>query len=124
MSGFPSFGSPFGGFGFAGILFTLVPLLIIGVIIVMIISSVARWSRNNASPRLNRPARIVGKRPHTWGGAGDSAAHTSYYVTFEFEDRERLELPVSSQEYGMMAEGDYGILTHQGTRFIDFQRER
>jgi hypothetical protein len=123
MSGFSSFGSPFDGFGFAGIMFTIVPLFIMGVFLYIIISSITRWSSNNASPRLNRPARIVGKRPHTWGGSGRSSAHTSYYVTFEFEDRERLELPVRAQEYGMMAEGDYGILTHQGTRFIDFQRE-
>ena len=122
MPGFPSFGG-FGGFG-ANLMFTLVPLIIFGVIAYMVISGITRWSKNNASPQRNRPAKIVGKRPHTWGGTGDSSAHTSYYITFEFEDRERLELPVRSQEYGMMAEGDYGILTHQGTRFIDFQRER
>src|SRR5690554_7891755 len=109
MSGsYSSFGSPF-WFNF---MFTLVPLLIIGVIIIMIISSISKWSRNNASPRLNRPARVIGKRPHTWGGSGRSSAHTSYYITFEFEDGERLELPVSAQAYGMMAEGDIGILTH------------
>lgn len=121
--GFSSFGSPFEGFSLFSIMFTLVPLFVIGVFLYIIISGIARWSRNNASPRLNRPARIVSKRPHTWGGSGNSSAHTSYYVTFEFEDGERLELPVRDQEYGMMAEGDYGILTHQGTRFIDFQRE-
>ena len=121
MSGsYSSFGSPF-GFEF---MFTLVPVLILGVIIIMIISSVTRWSKNNASPRLNRPARIIGKRPHTWGGSGRTGAHTSYYATFEFEDGERLELPVGAQAYGMIAEGDYGILSYQGTRYIDFQRER
>ena len=128
MSGsFPSFGSPF-GFGLFGILFTIVPILVIGIIVVMIISSIVRWSKNNASPRQNRPAKIVGKRPHTWGGnhTGNmhAGAHTSYYVTFEFEDGERLELPVGAQAYGTIAEGDYGILTHQGSRYIDFQRER
>ncbi len=117
------------GVGFPGsFMFTLVPMLIVGVIVFMIGSSLVRWTSNNASPRQDRPATIVSKRPHTWGsgtghGAALSTAHTSYYVTFEFHDRSRLELPVAPRSYGLLAEGDVGMLTHQGTRFIDFVRE-
>lgn len=47
---------------------------------------------------------------------------TSYYVTFEVESGDRMELHVSGSEYGMLAEGDYGQLTFQGTRYLDFVR--
>ena len=48
---------------------------------------------------------------------------TTYYVTFEFINKERLELRLSGREYGLLAEGDRGILSFQGSRFIDFKRK-
>jgi hypothetical protein len=51
------------------------------------------------------------------------SASTSYYVTFETEAGERLEFPASSEFIGVHVEGDAGILTHRGTRFINFERE-
>lgn len=48
---------------------------------------------------------------------------TWYYVTFQFDSGDRMELPVNAFQYGMMAEGDYGQLTFQGTRCIDFKRQ-
>ena len=33
-----------------------------------------------------------------------------------------MELSVKSSEYGMLAEGDSGRLTFQGTRFLGFER--
>ena len=47
---------------------------------------------------------------------------TSYYVTFQVESGDRMELSVKSSEYGMLAEGDSGRLTFQGTRFLGFER--
>jgi hypothetical protein len=35
-----------------------------------------------------------------------------------------LEFPISSSLFGMNVEGDAGMLTRRGTRFIDFERER
>ncbi|HPW53295.1 MAG TPA: DUF2500 family protein, partial [Erysipelotrichaceae bacterium] len=29
---------------------------------------------------------------------------------------------VSGDEYGLLAENDYGLLTYQGTRFVSFER--
>ena len=51
-----------------------------------------------------------------------SSSHTSYYVTFEFESKDRTEFRVNGKEYGMIAEGDYGKLKFQGTRFLEFNR--
>ena len=47
---------------------------------------------------------------------------TSYYDTFEVESGSRMELAVSGEEYGMLAEGDRGRLTFQGTRYKGFER--
>lgn len=47
---------------------------------------------------------------------------TSYYATFQVESGDRMELHVSGAEYGMLAEGDTGKLTFQGTRYLGFVR--
>ena len=46
-----------------------------------------------------------------------------YYVTFQVESGDRMEFEVSGTEYGMLAEGDSGELTFQGTRYLNFRRE-
>ena len=48
--------------------------------------------------------------------------YTSYYVTFQFDSGDRLEFSVEGTEYGMLAEGDRGKLTFQGTRYLGFER--
>jgi hypothetical protein len=103
---------------FFGIMFVLV----IGVFGYIIFNGLHTWVRNNQSEVLSRPCRVVTKRTKVWGGVGDSSANTSYYITFEFEDLSRLELPVRGDRYGLIAEGDVGVLTYQGTRFLDFER--
>ena len=112
------------------ILSFIVPIMFIvvfGIIIFSIIQGISTWHKNNNSPRLTVPAVIVAKRTdvshHQHANAGDmSGAHgfhttssTTYYVTFQ-------ELHVSGLEYGMLAEGDTGRLTFQGTRYLSFER--
>ena len=53
----------------------------------------------------------------------DTSTFTSYYVTFQVESGDRMEFEVSDMEYGMLAEGDSGELTFQGTRYLNFRRE-
>ena len=122
----------FGG-GFE-IMFTLIFITVFGLIIFTIIRGIGEWNKNNQSPRLTVEASIVAKRTHvsrhTHHNAGDiTGAHgthmpssTSYYVTFQVESGDRMELSVKSSEYGMLAEGDSGRLTFQGTRFLGFER--
>lgn len=113
------------GFFFAGfpIFFVLIFLLIFGLIIFTIIKSLTQWNKNNNSPKLSVPAQVVTKRSKTSGGAGDSSASTSYYVTFQFDSGDRLELRLSGSDYGMLAEDDLGVLTFQGTRYHSFERK-
>lgn len=48
------------------------------------------------------------------------AATVFYYVTFETRDCRRIELPVSSDTFQRLSEGDTGTLTYQGSQYIDF----
>lgn len=68
------------------------------------------------------PAEVVTKRSKTSGGSGNTSASTRYYTTFEVQSGDRIELPVSGREYGMLVEGDLGLLTFQGTRYKGFER--
>lgn len=96
-----------------------------GVIIAVIVKSLITWHKNNNSPRLIVDAEIVTKRisvSHNMHGNEAHVSHTWYYVTFQVESGDRMELSVSGQEYGMLAEGDRGRLTFQGTRYLGFER--
>ena len=117
----------FFGFGLFNLMFTLVPLLMFVLVFLMVVRSVKNWKHNEQSPRLTVEAKVVAKRnDYRRGMSGRNGAYsggrTDYFVTFEFESGDRLELPLQGHEYGMLVEGDKGKLTFQGTRYLDFQR--
>jgi hypothetical protein len=113
-------------------LFTLVPLFIgmvfvvvIGSILVGIVRNLQEWRRNNAQPLLTVTACMVTKHQHVSGGGNDTSTSTHYYATFEtVGDGLRQEFSVRSTDYSGMADGDVGLLTYQGTRFKGFVRHR
>lgn len=113
----------FGGFQ---IVFTLMFLLVFGIILVQVIRGIWQWNKNNRSPRLTVQARVVGKRTqmlrHRQGNSRHDPVSTKYFVTFEVESGDRMELSMSGMEYGMLVEGDNGCLTFQGTRYLGFER--
>jgi Protein of unknown function (DUF2500) len=67
-------------------------------------------------------ASVVTKRGQFSSGTENSSSATSYYVTFELRGGERLEFQMLGAQYGQLAEGDRGRLTHQGTRYKGFDR--
>ena len=119
------------GFGMFEIMFSLVFFLVIGVFVVTAVKGISQWSKNNNSPRLTVPAIVVAKRTnvshhhHNHGGAGmhHTTHSTTYYVTFQVESGDRMELHVAGHEFGMLIEGDRGDLTFQGTRYLGFERK-
>ena len=109
------------------IMFPIIFVMVFGMIIFQFATGIGTWHKNNQSPRLSVSATIVAKRESITGdlsGTHDyhSTSSTSYYVTFQVESGDRMELPVSGSEYGMLAEGDIGKLTFQGTRYLSFER--
>lgn len=119
----------YGYFDMFTIMFTIVFVIVIGMFIVTAIRGVGEWNKNNHSPRLTVIATVVAKRTnvshHHHGGVNEHHHHhtsTTYYVTFQVESGDRMELQVSGREYGMVVEGDVGNLTFQGTRYLGFER--
>lgn len=114
----------FGG-GFETVFF-LMFLLIAGIFIFAIAQTLRQWNKNNHSPRLTVEATVVTKRTevsHRRHDDGFSHSATWYYTTFQVESGDRIELAVGGGEYGLLAEGDRGKLTFQGTRYLGFERE-
>ena len=97
-------------------------VLVFGIIIVTMVCGVGEWNKNNHSPKLTVPVTVVAKRSDVDRGIETMHTFTSYYVTFQVESGDRMEFEVSDMEYGMLAEGDSGELTFQGTRYLNFQR--
>ena len=112
------------GSGMFEFMFGLIFILFIAFFVWAIVSNVRQWTKNNASPRLTVDAQVVTKRTSFHGGGEHSHASTSHYVTFEVDSGDRMELPVTGPEYGMLVEGDRGRLTFQGTRYLGFERQR
>ncbi|WP_202976939.1 DUF2500 domain-containing protein [Ornithinimicrobium flavum] len=120
---------PFAGPGDG--LFSAVPVLMgiffiifVIVVVVKLVQAGQTYANNSALPERTVAARVVGKRTHTEGGAGDSAVQTAYFATFEVTGGDRIEVKIPQREYGQLAEGDQGQLTHQGTWYRGFERRR
>ena len=108
-------------------MFSIPFLMFTVVFIVILVKIIGQWHNNNQSPRLTVEATVVAKRGHTThhhdaGNIHHSHSSTTYYVTFQFESGDRLELHVPHSQFGYLVEGDRGELTFQGTRFLGFER--
>lgn len=122
MNSFDSSFSLFSG------MFTIVFLLILGIILATIIKGIMQWGKNNASPRLTVSATIVSKRTDVTRRHSSTMDNhnthfsTRYYVTFQVESGDRMELELEGNQYGLLVEGDRGNLSFQGTRYLGFER--
>lgn len=110
-------------------MFAAVFFLIFAVFLFIIITAVVRAAKNGKAPRLTVAATVVTKRIRVshFRNSSSASSHfsgsTYYFVTFQVQSGDRMELRVSGEEYGMLAEGDAGSLTFQETRYIGFERE-
>lgn len=120
------------GSGLFEVMFVLIFVIVIGMFVFGAVSGIHQWKKNNDSPRLTVDAQVVAKRTdvtHHSAAHHDgmhSTGHTStwHYATFQVDSGDRMEFSVGGPEYGMLAEGDYGRLTFQGTRYLGFERQR
>lgn len=106
------------------LMFSIFPLIVIVLFVVILVRGLREWSRNNAAPRLSVPATVVTKRRAHHHNAGTHTSSTTYYATFQFESGDRLELRLPWRDAGMIAEGDRGTLHFQGTRYLGFDRDQ
>ena len=115
----------FGGFALFETMFTLTFVMVFGMFVVIAVKGISQWNKNNHSPKLTVPATVVAKRTnvshHHNHGTGVHYS-TTYYVTFQVESGDRMELRMAGHEFGFLIEGDRGNLTFQGTRYLGFER--
>lgn len=106
------------------IIWVVMFVFIFGMIIMTFAKSIKEEHKNNNSPRLTVTATVIAKRDQVSVHHHDHHRHTNtrYFVTFQVDSGDRMELQTSGSEYGMMIEGDSGKLTFQGTRFLNFER--
>lgn len=112
------------------LMFLVVFIFIISTIVGSLVSGAKRKHKNDQSPRVTADAKVVSKRMQVGQNrqsSGDndmmrSYTYSKYFVTFEFESGDRLELLVDGSDYGLLVEGDTGKLSFQGTRYLGFQR--
>ena len=111
-------------------MFAVVFVLVIGMFIVTAVKGISQWNKNNHSPRLTVPATVVAKRSdvsyhrHRGSTGMHHTTHsTAYFVTFQVESGDRMELRMAGHEFGMLIEGDRGMLSFQGTRYLGFERK-
>lgn len=122
MNSFDSSFSLFSG------MFTIIFLLALGILLATIIKGIMQWGKNNASPRLTVAATVVAKRTDVTRRHGSSIdnhhtfSSTRYYVTFQVESGDRMELEMEGNQFGLLAEGDRGNLSFQGARYLGFER--
>ena len=112
------------------LLFLIVFVFVISTIVGTFVSKAKQERKNDQSPRVTADAKVVSKRMQVGQNrqsSGDndmmrSYTYSKYFVTFEFESGDRVEMPVDGSEYGLLVEGDTGKLTFQGTRYLGFSR--
>ena len=98
------------------LMFLVVFIFIISTIVGSLVSGAKRKHKNDQSPRVTADAKVVSKRMQVGQNrqsSGDndmmrSYTYSKYFVTFEFESGDRLELPVDGSDYGLLVEGDTG----------------
>lgn len=126
-----------------GIIFSILPIIFIAMfvlvftfIIVVLVRALRHGSQNSKLPVLTVSAAVVAKRGdvNSYGGhvgrvdatdfhAVGSRTYTDYYATFQVQSGDRMELRLQDGQYGLIAEGDRGMLTFQGDSFISFERQ-
>ena len=111
--------------GMFNVMSFIVPIffvVIFGMFIFIIVTNIKEWNHNNKQPIIPVTSTVIAKRSkvshHHHGETHATSTSTTYYATFQFDNGERLELRVPGEQYGLIAEGDKGILSFQGSRFI------
>ena len=91
----------------------------------VVAKNIAQWFKNENSPRLTVPAVIVDKqrKTHHHHTGGHHHHSHSYYVTFQVESGDQMELKVIRSEYDMLLVGQQGRVHFQGNRYLGFEHE-
>lgn len=116
-----------------GLLFQLAPLIIllfVGVVITLAIvlpitlSAKKRRAAELAAQQLQTAAPIEVQAMQAEGRVITKRVHAGrmYFIGFEFADGSRMELSVDGTLYGVLLEGDEGLVTWYDGQLLEFSR--
>lgn len=99
-----------------GEIFNILLRVALGIAIIYgIMRFVRKTEEKKQKPEMTQEAKVAAKRV-------DTSASPLYYVIFDLENGERLELRVSEEIYALVAKEDMGRLTYRGQEFVRFER--
>lgn len=105
--------------------------LIVGVILFALLRGLYIWNKDNHSPRVTEEAEVYTKRQDvsTFTKKGRDvhfgsyrSIYVRYFVVFQTRNSGIVKLKVRSDDFDMVREGEKGLLTFQGTRFLGFEK--
>lgn len=118
---------------FVIIIMSLIRIGIIGAIIFFIANHFSKSNVNRNAPVYSILTVVTGKKSvdknNNYNNYGQNQfcnhhRHNFSICTISFCDEynNHIELPVNQNEFDMIVEGDHGILTFQGNKFLSFKR--
>lgn len=105
-------------------LILIIFFIILGIILFRVVGYIKQEKYNDKQSILTVETKVVTKRQNVSTHLNNQhvSSNTTYYATFEMQNGDRIEFHVSDKEYGLLAEGDQGKLTYQGTHYLSFER--
>lgn len=97
-------------------IFCFFAVMLLVIFFLVTAQSALKRIENNNRPIVRAEARVVAKRLDV------NKTSATYYVTFEVSSGARHEFRLPGKDYGLLAEGDQGVVAYQGTRYRGFQR--
>lgn len=110
-------------FGMLGIVFVIISLGACMLFVAIFAKLLSYGRKNRRAPKLTVYATVLDKHLH-YSRSINLMDSTECFVTFEVESGDRLVLDLTEHEFGLLVEGDCGMLTFKGNRFCDFKRKK
>lgn len=103
--------------------------IIIGLSLIIVIR---QWWKNRCSPLIVTQATVIDKRIEEHyirskrsAGIGYRTRKVRiYYITFNLEGGENIELRTNEIEYSELQYNDYGRLTFKGSKYMEFVKSK
>ena len=110
-------------------------VLIIAIFTAIFFRCIFEWTINKCSAMESVDAFVVAKQQgmiqqqipnagDATGGHGFTLQEQPWYkITFRMTDSTEMEFNVDNQSFRELKEGEKGILTYQGTRYLGFKKD-
>jgi len=97
--------------------------IFVAIVLILSIINTVVLKPNESFHKSTKSAVVVSKRTSTSGRGGKyNRIKTLYFVTFELDDKSRLEIKLEGKQSGLVVEGDRVLITVYGSEKIGYKR--